>query len=141
MIRDIPASKTTYFIISLIAFTQGIIPHSIFLINNKGVTELSRLALNYLFKDDYLIDPYQMSLIFSLTSIPWVIKPLWGFISDSFPIFSYRRKSYLIFLSFVQTGFWIVLALYPFGNLYLVVLCILFIEVCMAFCNVIGGNR
>jgi hypothetical protein len=103
-----------------------------------GVIELSRLAINYLFKDDFLLDPYEMSLIMGITSIPWVIKPLWGYTSDTFPILGYRRKSYLVFLSFVQTFLWLVLTFWA-TNIYLTVFILLMIELCISFCNVIGG--
>lgn len=79
-----------------------------------------------------------MSLIFSITTIPWVIKPLWGFISDTFPIFGYRRKSYLIILSLIHSFFWVLAAFYQ-TNLNLIVFFLFSIELCMAFCNVIGG--
>jgi hypothetical protein len=32
----------------------------------------------------------------SLGLLPWLIKAVYGFISDSMPIFGYRRKAYLI---------------------------------------------
>jgi MFS family permease len=32
---------------------------------------------------------------------PWVIKPLYGMLSDFFPLFGYRRKSYLLLLNLV----------------------------------------
>ena len=40
--------------------------------------------------------------------IPWVIKPLYGLISDFIPLFGYRRKSYLILVNLVTSGacFW-----------------------------------
>ena len=31
-----------------------------------------------------------------LGAAPWVVKPLYGFLSDTVPIFGYRRRSYLI---------------------------------------------
>lgn len=57
---------------------------------------LSRLAKEYFVKDELDLSPAEASLIFSASSIPWLIKPLWGFISDSVPLFGYRRKSYLV---------------------------------------------
>lgn len=137
---DIERSKLTYFIICLIGFTQGFLPSPLpfLLIFVVGVIELSRLAINYLFKDNFLLDPYEMSLIMGITTIPWVIKPLWGFTSDSFPILGYRRKSYLMFLSFVQTFLWLVMTFWA-TNIYLTAFILLMIELCIAFCNVIGG--
>jgi len=31
----------------------------------------------------------------SLIAIPAILKPFWGIISDTFPLFGYRRKTYL----------------------------------------------
>lgn len=31
-----------------------------------------------------------------LGAAPWVVKPVYGFLSDTVPIFGYRRRSYLI---------------------------------------------
>src|SRR6185437_3090697 len=41
--------------------------------------------------------------------VPWVIKPLFGAISDFFPIFGYRRKSYLVLVNFATSAacFWL----------------------------------
>jgi hypothetical protein len=33
--------------------------------------------------------------------MPWVVKPLYGFISDSIPLFGYRRRSYLAVCGFL----------------------------------------
>ena len=61
----------------------------------QGILGLSRLAKDFFVKDELGLDPAQASLIFSASSVPWLVKPLWGFISDSIPLFGYRRKSYL----------------------------------------------
>jgi BT1 family len=37
----------------------------------------------------------KIALFFAILSIPWTIKPVWGFISDKFPFLGYKRKSYL----------------------------------------------
>ena len=38
----------------------------------------------------------QVSSYMAIMMLPWVIKPLYGLISDYVPIFGYRRKSYLV---------------------------------------------
>ena len=38
----------------------------------------------------------QVAVLTGLGAAPWVVKPLYGFISDTIPIFGYRRRSYLI---------------------------------------------
>ena len=37
----------------------------------------------------------KIALCFALWTVPWTIKPLWGLISDKFPLLGYHRKSYL----------------------------------------------
>lgn len=39
---------------------------------------------------------HQVAVLTGLSSIPWMVKPLYGFISDSVPLFGYRRRSYLV---------------------------------------------
>ena len=36
-----------------------------------------------------------------LFTLPWTIKPLYGFLSDGLPLFGYRRRSYLILCGFL----------------------------------------
>ena len=66
-----------------------------------------------MYKDDYNLTPSVMSMSYGFTALPWSLKPIWGFISDSYPLFGYRRKSYLIsmalirFLSWLALAFWV----------------------------------
>mmetsp|Transcript_6600 Transcript_6600/g.22736 ORF Transcript_6600/g.22736 Transcript_6600/m.22736 type:complete len:588 (-) Transcript_6600:3150-4913(-) len=68
----------------------------------QGIIGLSRLAINFYLKDDLGLTPSEVTYITSASSIPWLIKPLYGFLSDSVPIFGYRRRSYL-FLCGIRT--------------------------------------
>jgi len=38
----------------------------------------------------------QVSAGLAVLDVPWVVKPLWGAISDFLPLFGYRRRSYLL---------------------------------------------
>ena len=62
----------------------------------QGILGLSRLAKDYFLKDDLHLSPAEASLVLSVSAAPWLVKPVWGFISDSVPLFGYRRKSYLV---------------------------------------------
>lgn len=58
-------------------------------------------------------------------------------ISDGYPFFGFRRKSYLIFFGFVEAFCWFGLASWvksPIEG----VLVLIFVQVAVAFCNVIG---
>jgi BT1 family len=35
-------------------------------------------------------------------TLPWVLKPLYGFMSDGLPIFGYRRRSYMLLSGLVS---------------------------------------
>ena len=77
----------------------------------EGALGLARLAQTYLLKDELHLGPAEMSALTGLLVIPWTIKPLYGFLSDGFPLFGYQRKSYLIAagivgsLSYAALGF------------------------------------
>jgi len=61
----------------------------------QGLKSFSKLALNYLLKDVLKLQPTSSQALIATAGIPWGIKPLYGIISDSFPLFGYRRRSYL----------------------------------------------
>ena len=62
----------------------------------EGALGLARLAQTYLLKDELNLGPAELSALTGIFVLPWTIKPLYGFLSDGFPLFGYRRKSYLI---------------------------------------------
>jgi len=62
----------------------------------EGALGLARLAQTFLLKDTLHLGPAEMSALTGLFTLPWTVKPLYGFLSDGFPLFGYRRRSYLI---------------------------------------------
>ncbi|KAL7532785.1 hypothetical protein ACHAXR_004840 [Thalassiosira sp. AJA248-18] len=62
----------------------------------EGALGLARLAQTFLLKEDLHLGPAEMSATMGILALPWTIKPLYGFLSDGFPIFGYRRRSYLV---------------------------------------------
>lgn len=48
------------------------------------------------FKDELHLDPASVGILMGVGKMPWVIKPLYGFMSDSIPLWGYRRRSYLV---------------------------------------------
>lgn len=45
--------------------------------------------------------PLEVTAYLALLNFPWVIKPVFGLVSDFVPLFGYRRKSYLVVASVV----------------------------------------
>ena len=41
----------------------------------------------------------QVAAFFAITTVPWLIKPVYGLLSDFVPLFGYHRKSYLLLTS------------------------------------------
>jgi MFS family permease len=52
--------------------------------------------LTYWLKEAVHWDPVTISASLSVLDLPWIIKPLWGAISDFVPLFGYRRRPYLV---------------------------------------------
>jgi MFS family permease len=65
--------------------------------------------LNYYLKEVQGWTPVQVTAFVTLFNVPWIIKPVYGLISDFVPLFGYRRKSYLIIANVTAIGgyFWI----------------------------------
>ena len=73
----------------------------------QGIIGLSSLAITFYYKDTLQLEPSELSFIGSITAIPWIIKPLYGFISDTYPLFGYKRKSYLILSGLLSSSSWL----------------------------------
>ena len=55
--------------------------------------------LNYYLKSGLGLNPAQVSEYLAILTLPWVIKPLYGLVSDYLPLFGYRRKSWLLLVN------------------------------------------
>ncbi|KAH7651108.1 Folate-biopterin transporter protein [Dioscorea alata] len=50
------------------------------------------------------------AVVSGVSTLPWLVKPLYKFISDSIPLFGYRRRSYLILSGFLGALSWSLMA-------------------------------
>lgn len=55
--------------------------------------------LNYYLKAGLGLNPAQVSEYLAILTLPWVIKPVYGLVSDFLPLFGYRRKTWLILVN------------------------------------------
>ncbi|PLZ30495.1 folate/biopterin family MFS transporter, partial [Fischerella thermalis WC542] len=76
----------------------------------QGILGLARLAVSFFLKDELGLTPAQVSALMGIVALPWIIKPLFGFISDGFPIFGYRRRPYLVLSGIIGAASWVSLA-------------------------------
>ncbi len=76
----------------------------------QGILGLARLAVSFFLKDELNLSPAQVAALMGIAALPWVIKPVFGFLSDSLPILGYRRRSYIIFSGLLGTVSWLAMA-------------------------------
>lgn len=76
----------------------------------QGILGLARLAVSFFLKDQLALSPAQVAALMGIAALPWVIKPLFGFLSDGLPLFGYRRRPYLILSGLMGTAAWLSLA-------------------------------
>jgi MFS family permease len=60
--------------------------------------------LSYFLKEFHGWTPVQVTAFLTVFNLPWVIKPLYGAVSDFVPLFGYRRKTYLILANVLAIG-------------------------------------
>lgn len=58
---------------------------------------LSKVSTQYYLKDEQMVQPSEAQVYVGLILIPWIIKPVWGLLTDVVPILGYRRRPYFIF--------------------------------------------
>lgn len=59
------------------------------------------------------VTPAQMMAITGITSIPWCLKPIYGFISDSYPLCGFRRRSYMVVMACLASLSWFLMTIVP----------------------------
>ncbi|CAK9191422.1 unnamed protein product [Sphagnum jensenii] len=102
----------------------------------QGILGLSRLAVSFFLKDNLHLDPAETAFLTGFSALPWLIKPLYGFISDGVPLFGYRRRSYLVLCGLLGALSWGSLALFV-DNKYAAITLILLSSLSVAFADVV----
>lgn len=75
----------------------------------QGALGISAIAIPIYFRSlGWTISDIAMTS--SLISLPWIFKIAYGFLSDSFPLFGLRRKSYLFLYLFLSVVGWLAFA-------------------------------
>lgn len=57
---------------------------------------LARVGTEYYMKDVQKVQPSEAQIYAGITSIPWLVKPLWGLLTDVLPIVGYHRRPYFV---------------------------------------------
>src|SRR6478672_7918146 len=93
--------------------------------------------LTHYLKETQNWDPVQIAASLAVLDVPWVVKPLYGMISDFLPLFGYRRRSYLLLASAaaVAAFLWTTQVLEPAA----IVLALLLTAIAMATASTVCG--
>jgi MFS family permease len=85
---------------------------------NQGIGSLVSQPLFYFLKEHLGISIPMIMCLSSIANIPWLIKPLWGYLNDRFVLFGRRRTSYIILSSIISVFALLCLGLSPFISIY-----------------------
>jgi folate/biopterin transporter len=77
----------------------------------QGALGLAHLAVSFFLKDRLGLSPAEVASLVGIAMLPWTVKPLYGMISDSFPIWGYRRRPYLVLSSLLGSISWLCMAM------------------------------
>ncbi|HRD75498.1 MAG TPA: MFS transporter [Hyphomicrobiaceae bacterium] len=77
----------------LVYFSQGIGQH----------VGLVHQPLQFYFKEALGLNPAQVTEYLAVLTIPWMIKPLYGLVSDFIPLVGFKRKSWLLLTNMLAT--------------------------------------
>ncbi|KAL6563201.1 hypothetical protein OROHE_005788 [Orobanche hederae] len=65
---------------------------------NQGIgLGLSKVSTQYYMKDEQKLQPSEAQVYHAMIMMPWIVKPLWGLLTDTVPIGGRRRRPYFIF--------------------------------------------
>jgi MFS family permease len=109
----------------------------VYFFSPNGLSSLPNLSISYLLKDVFKLTATQAAYFGAISILGWAIKPLWGLISDLFPIKGSRRRNYLILTSLVASFCWLILALTSNYNVWLLLLILTFSSFAYAFQDVV----
>ncbi|KAI7987696.1 putative folate-biopterin transporter 2 [Camellia lanceoleosa] len=57
---------------------------------------LNRVGTEYYMKDVQKVQPSAAQVYSGITGIPWIVKPIWGILTDVVSIFGYHRRPYFV---------------------------------------------
>ncbi|KAL3745626.1 hypothetical protein ACJRO7_014703 [Eucalyptus globulus] len=73
---------------------------------------LSDVATKYYMKDLQKVQPSESQVYTGIIKLPWIVKPIWGLLTDVLPVAGYRRRPYLILAGFLGVFSMLVLSFY-----------------------------
>ena len=124
-------------------FGDGLLLQIFFVYFTQGVrSTLCSLGTSYYLNETLALVPAQAESLRATAAIPWIIKPLYGMLSDSVPICGTRRKSYLLIFSAISAAAYFALSVPGLVTTYTSALGALVVaSLGIAFCDVVIDGK
>jgi MFS family permease len=100
---------------------------------------LGNYPTTFLLKDHLHLAKEQVAVFFFWATFAWNLKPLAGILTDAFPLFGTRRRSYMILGALTAGILWLVMGLYP-GNYTSLLLASAGMNIAMVFASTVMGG-
>jgi len=100
---------------------------------------LARLPLQNLLKNELHVDRTANAAFFFWAGLAWYLKPFAGILTDAFPLFGSRRKSYILISATLAALSWLVLIVTPHEYRNLLFVVIVINAFMMVTSTVVGG--
>ncbi|CAH0476196.1 unnamed protein product [Peronospora belbahrii] len=124
-------------------FGDGLLLQIFFVYFTQGVrSTLCSLGTSYYLNETLALPPAQSESLRATAAIPWIIKPLYGMLSDIIPICGTRRKSYLLIFSAISAIAYFTLSIPGLISTYESALIALVVaSLGIAFCDVVIDGK
>jgi hypothetical protein len=100
---------------------------------------LARLPLQNLLKNELQVGPAANAAFFFWSGLPWYFKPIAGVLTDAFPLFGSRRRSYILISAVLASLAWVGLWFTPHDYNSLLWVCIALNAFLVTASTVVGG--
>lgn len=102
----------------------------------QGFKRLLDLGLYFVYKEKLGLQPSEIEILLGVINFPWVVKMLFGLISDNYTFFGSRRKSYLLTMVGVNLLSLCMLMIFAvkYGK-YFITFCIFLTQLAMTYCD------
>jgi len=83
----------------------------IFVYFTQGIYTIYRVYLSFYYKDVLHLTPYDLTII---STIPLIIKPIYEFLPELFPLFTYKKNAFLLLSGILGSISWALLAFFNY---------------------------
>jgi len=108
---------------------------AVFIYTAQGLRSFASIATTLYFKNKFNFDPAELTLVGTVSYLAWYLKPIYGLISDCFPLLGYRRSSYLFLSGLLGVLSYLLLILVESPGI--AIICLMLGEFSQAICDVI----